>query len=115
MVAYGPKEPYGENLANTEHFETMYLPMHQGENRYSIILTDLAGDGVCCKFGSGGPVELHEGPHDDGELLFTTPFAGTGREVHSFVIVKNSASFQGGLMPPSLTLIITLVSLFRGI
>ncbi len=106
-------EPYSEDLANAEYVESLYLPRHQGEEQFSIILTDSAGDGVCCNFGPGGPIELYEGSYEDGQLMFTTPFGGIDREVHSFVIVRSSAlPLVGGILSIALVLINTLVSSF---
>lgn len=91
-MAYGPIEAYGEELANSEFVENLKLPSHQGRKTFSIILTDSAGDGVCCNFGLGGPMELYDGPTESGQLLFTTSFQGVDRVVHSFVIGNNVGS-----------------------
>eukprot|EP00934_Nitzschia_sp_Nitz4_P004364 Nitzschia sp. Nitz4//scaffold232_size35869//9056//12145//NITZ4_007804-RA/size35869-processed-gene-0.17-mRNA-1//-1//CDS//3329543321//4354//frame0 len=45
VVAYGPTESYSISLANTESVETIAIPEHYGDRRFTLILTDSAGDG----------------------------------------------------------------------
>jgi len=96
VIAYGPIEPYSETLADKEHVETILLPDFEGERVFSIIVSDTAGDGVCCSFGSGGPVELYKGPVDEGELLFSESFEGVERIIQSFEVVGNKVSDASG-------------------
>jgi hypothetical protein len=45
VIAYGPIESYGQNLAGTEVVETIPLPGWSGERTLTMIITDSAGDG----------------------------------------------------------------------
>jgi len=77
-----------------------------------MILTDSAGDGVCCNVGNGGPIALYRGSVSSGQLIFTTPFAGGDREVHSFVMSGTSSTLSqvGRLLGWTLSLIAALAS-----
>mmetsp|Transcript_8962 Transcript_8962/g.21316 ORF Transcript_8962/g.21316 Transcript_8962/m.21316 type:complete len:1059 (-) Transcript_8962:2662-5838(-) len=79
--------PYSQDLENKNHVETIPLPPHIGSRTFTMIITDSEGDGICCEFDSGGPVELF----DNGRLLFTDPFEGVSRAYHSFVVTDNES------------------------
>jgi hypothetical protein len=87
VVAYGPVGLYSQSLASTELVEEIPLPAFEGERKFTMIITDEAGDGACCQFGDGGPVELYEGNVDPDNLLFSHPFNETGRLIKSFTLV----------------------------
>ena len=87
VAAYGPIGLYSQALAETELIEEIQLPAFEGERTFTMIITDEAGDGSCCQFGDGGPIELYEGSIKDENLLFTDPFQETGRLIKSFTLV----------------------------
>jgi len=86
VVAYSDTA-YPQSLENKHHVETIPLPPHIGSRTFTMIITDSEGDGICCEFDSGGPIELF----DNGRLLFADPFEGVSRAYHSFVIKDNEA------------------------
>jgi len=79
---------YSQDLESKNHVETIPLPPHIGSRTFTMIITDSEGDGICCEYDSGGPVELF----DNGRLLFADPFQGVSRAYHSFVITDNEAA-----------------------
>eukprot|EP00980_Cylindrotheca_fusiformis_P031607 scaffold26676_cov137-Cylindrotheca_fusiformis.AAC.5 len=76
---------YSQDLENQEIREEIALPDHIGERKFMMILTDSEGDGVCCDFDFGGPVELFDGER----LLFSDPFQREDRAYHFFTITGN--------------------------
>jgi hypothetical protein len=96
VLAFGPSEIYPQILANTELVESIPLPSFSGEQSFTIIITDAAGDGICCQFGNGGPVELFDGSVADNKLLFSDPFEETGRLVETFVLVGDDTAPSSG-------------------
>ena len=109
VVAYGPRELYSQNLEEKQHIETIPLPAYSGEKQFAMIITDSEGDGLCCEFGNGGPIELFDGPADSGVLLFSNPFNNTGRIVETFIIEGAGAqaeSSASSLVTGSIVLVV---------
>jgi hypothetical protein len=116
VLAYGPLELYSQELEITEYVETIPLPAYSGEKRFTMIVTDSEGDGLCCEFGDGGPIELFDGSVASGELLFSNPFNGTGRLVESFVLEGGTGSSGASLASRSNLFIFGIgLVLFAGI
>ena len=65
---------------------------------YCVDLILLLVVSVCCKQGSGGPIELFDGPIEGGRLLFEDGFVGTTRKAFTFTrqgdAVPTSSCFQ---------------------
>jgi hypothetical protein len=101
VVAYGPLELYSQSLENSEHIESIPLPAFSGEKRYTMIVTDSEGDGLCCEFGKGGPIELFDGSVASGELIFSKPFNSTGRLVETFSLQGRTVSSEASRTPRS--------------
>jgi len=83
--AFGPQnETLVSSLAFQEHVEILPLPSYVGEKTFTLLLSDSGGDGLCCRQGIGGPVQLFDGPIQDNKLLFEDEFSGTTRVTFSF-------------------------------
>lgn len=95
VVAFS-NQLYSQDLENQEIEEAIALPDHIGEKSFTMIITDSEGDGICCDFDSGGPVDLF---HEEN-LLFSDPFQGVGRAYHSFIITGNGVSSGIGSLGP---------------
>lgn len=67
---------YHYSLANQKVTEYIIVPSVEAE--YTFILTDLAGDGLCCDFGNGH-FTLYNGPVDDNSVLVEGDAPGTSR------------------------------------
>ena len=78
---------YSPDLAYELHEESIFLPPFKGEKAFAMIMTDTEGDGVCCDFGSGGPVQLYEGK----DLIFSDLFEGTSKSYHTFTLESSKA------------------------
>jgi len=90
IYAFGPmNETLISTLAMKEHIDILRLPSYSGDKRFTILLTDSGGDGLCCKQGDGGPVELFDGPISDNKLFFQDSFQGTSRVSYSFTRTGN--------------------------
>ena len=79
---------YSPDLAYELHEESIFLPPFKGEKAFAMIMTDTEGDGVCCDFGSGGPVQLYEGK----DLIFSDLFEGTSKSYHTFTLESSKAT-----------------------
>jgi hypothetical protein len=111
VVAFS-NQLYSQDLENKEIEEEISLPDHIGEKSFTMIITDSEGDGICCEFDSGGPVELFEG----GNLLFSDPFQGVGRAYHSFTITGNGVPSGTGSLGSAgfgLLLAASLIAIMR--
>eukprot|EP00526_Cylindrotheca_closterium_P002109 CAMPEP_0113605620 /NCGR_PEP_ID=MMETSP0017_2-20120614/2424_1 /TAXON_ID=2856 /ORGANISM="Cylindrotheca closterium" /LENGTH=1097 /DNA_ID=CAMNT_0000514121 /DNA_START=208 /DNA_END=3498 /DNA_ORIENTATION=- /assembly_acc=CAM_ASM_000147 len=85
IYAFGPQnETLVSGLAGQEHIEILPLPLYAGEKTFTLLITDSGGDGLCCKQGNGGPIELFDGPIEDNKLLFEDAFSGTTRKAFTF-------------------------------
>ncbi|CAJ1954834.1 unnamed protein product [Cylindrotheca closterium] len=85
VYAFGPQnETLVSSLAGQEHIEILPLPSYAGEKTFTLLLSDSGGDGLCCKQGNGGPIELFDGPIEDDKLLFQDAFSGTTRKAFTF-------------------------------
>jgi hypothetical protein len=99
--------PYSQDLEEKYHRIPIHLPLHTGEKSFTMIISDSEGDGICCDFSSGGPVELFDGT----KLLFSDPFQGVARAYHSFTVIGNDMPSGTISRGHPFTMLITLVSL----
>eukprot|EP00980_Cylindrotheca_fusiformis_P016532 scaffold4954_cov106-Cylindrotheca_fusiformis.AAC.2 len=115
IYAFGPQnEDAVANLGMQEYVEMLRLPSFTGEKKFTLLLSDAGGDGLCCKQGNGGPVELFEGSDSGGKLIYLNSFQGTDRLSFTFVLDGKKASgnnaSSGFAASPAVGLLITCLS-----
>lgn len=92
VIAYGPPGLYSGDLENQVYEETVVIPKQRNDQNYVLVVTDSGQDGLCCSFGSGGPIEAYHGTPSDGSLLFTDPFQEEDRLVAAFTLPGSAAA-----------------------
>lgn len=81
VIAFGPEDVYRQSLKNVLSEESIRVPspLPDAVDVYQFVWTDLAGDGICCRFGPGF-LRLWDGRKDADRLLATSSSTATARE-----------------------------------
>jgi hypothetical protein len=85
VVAYGPLDDFGPELAGQEYVKTIVVKRQENEEQYVLVITDSGMDGLCCNYGKGS-VELYKGATANKKLVFSNPFRNQGRLIATVTI-----------------------------
>jgi len=113
IVAFGPRQNYDPAvLASSEIQEEISLPaIAPGESRrYTVVLLDSAGDGLCCEYGDGSAT-LYFGPVERRNRLGRTRFRSTDRYTKSFSIHGDTSSSASLCISTIPWLVVGMISL----